>query len=143
MLSAVIFNLGNGFFLGYYFSHFAEYSTAHFTSLPFIAGVLLYIAGMAINWKSDHYLIHLRKPDETGYKVPAKGLFKYISCPNHFGEILEWAGFALLSWNIAALSFLVWTMANLIPRALSHHRWYRNHFPDYPARRRAIFPWVL
>ncbi|MFN2314958.1 MAG: hypothetical protein ABR531_10905, partial [Bacteroidales bacterium] len=30
-----------------------------------------------------------------------------------------------------------------VPRALSHHRWYRSYFPDYPRKRRAIFPYIL
>ena len=28
--------------------------------------------------------------------------------------------------------FLAWMIANLLPRALSHHRWYLSEFPDYP-----------
>ena len=56
------------------------------------------------------------------------------------GEIIEWSGFALMCWNLPALSFAVWTAANLIPRALSHHAWYRRTFPDYPPGRKAVIP---
>jgi hypothetical protein len=70
-------------------------------------------------------------------------LFEWISCPNLFGEIVEWFGFALMCWSLPALSFAIWTAANLIPRALSHHAWYRGHFPDYPQARRAVIPFVL
>ena len=70
-------------------------------------------------------------------------MFRYVSCPNHFGEIVEWAGFAVMCWNLPALSFAVWTAGNLIPRALSHHRWYRERFPDYPPERKAVIPFVL
>jgi steroid 5-alpha reductase family enzyme len=31
----------------------------------------------------------------------------FISCPNHFGEIIEWIGFAVIAWNLPALSFAV------------------------------------
>ena len=41
------------------------------------------------------------------------------------------------------LAFCVFTAANLIPRALSNHRWYRENFPDYPANRRALIPGVF
>ena len=56
---------------------------------------------------------------------------------------LPLAGFALASWSLAGLSFVVMTAANLVPRALSHHRWYRTTFDDYPPERRAIIPYVL
>jgi hypothetical protein len=35
------------------------------------------------------------------------------------------------------------TAANLVPRALSHHRWYQANFPDYPHERRALLPGLL
>jgi len=59
---------------------------------PFIAGLLLFFVGMVINWQSDTILINLRKPGETAYVIPMKGFFRYVSCPNHFGEIIEWLG---------------------------------------------------
>ena len=73
----------------------------------------------------------------------AAGSSSWVSCPNYLGEIVEWAGWALATWSLAGLAFAVWTAANLLPRALAHHRWYRDRFPDYPARRRAIIPFLL
>ena len=35
-----------------------------------------------------------------------------------------------------------YTFANLAPRAVSHRRWYRETFPDYPPSRKALVPWV-
>lgn len=141
-LMAVCFNLMNGFLIGYYFGEVHTYSSDYFLTINFIAGTVLFIAGLTINWKYDNRLIHLRKASETGYVIPSGGLFDLISCPNLFGEILEWGGFALLCWNLPALSFFVWTFANLIPRAISHHRWYRQQFPDYP-KRKAVIPFLL
>jgi len=34
-------------------------------------------------------------------------------------------------------------MANLVPRAMAHHRWYRETFKDYPEGRRALIPYLL
>ena len=45
--------------------------------------------------------------------------------------------------ELPALAFALWTAANLIPRALWRHRWYRRTFPDYPPSRRAVIPGVL
>jgi hypothetical protein len=57
--------------------------------------------------------------------------------------MVQWAGWALATWSLAGLAFAVYTGANLAPRALAHHAWYRQRFPDYPARRRALVPFVL
>jgi 3-oxo-5-alpha-steroid 4-dehydrogenase 1 len=111
-------------------------------SFRFIAGTGLFFVGMGINWGSDYTLIRLRGRGDTGYKVPTSGLFRYISSPNLFGEIVEWFGYAVLTWSLPALAFLVWTCANLIPRAAANHRWYRRQFPDYPARRRRLVPFL-
>ncbi|MBL0911147.1 MAG: hypothetical protein IBJ09_02155 [Bacteroidia bacterium] len=140
MFSAMGFNLMNGFLIGYFLTHFATYDNSWLRDPRFIAGMLLFLGGMYINWKSDTMLISLRKPGETGYTIPRGFLFNSISCPNLFGEIIEWGGFALLTWSMPGLAFFVWTFANLVPRALSHHNWYLQKFPDYPAQRKAVLP---
>ena len=88
-------------------------------------------------------LIRLRQDGFSGYKVPHGFLFDRISCPNHLGEMIEWCGFALMSYSLAGLSFAVWTVANLIPRALAHHKWYNTYFDDYPPERKALVPLLL
>lgn len=40
-------------------------------------------------------------------------------------------------------TILLWTLANLLPRALAHHRWYGEQFDDYPRERKAILPFLL
>jgi 3-oxo-5-alpha-steroid 4-dehydrogenase 1 len=141
--TGVFFNLVNGFTLGYYFAHFAHYSYSWLTDPRFILGVIIFFIGIFINWKSDSMLIHLRKAAVVQYLVPKNWLFEYISCPNLFGELIEWSGFALLCWNLPALGFLCWTTANLIPRAIAHHKWYKQSFTDYPVKRYAIIPYIL
>lgn len=139
-LLAVFFNAGNGFFNGYWLGHYATYPPDYMSSRPFVIGLILFILGMYVNLKSDYYLISLRKAGETSYKIPKGGWFQYISCPNHFGEMLEWLGFAIIAGSLPAWSFFIWTAANLIPRALSHHKWYKKTFEDYPKNRKAIIP---
>jgi hypothetical protein len=142
-MSAIIFNLVNGSQIGYYFSHYAHYTKDWLSDPRFIFGSLLFISGAYINVRSDYYLIGLRKSgDSTTYKIPKGFLFDYISCPNHFGEIIEWAGFAILTWSLPGLVFFCWTCANLIPRALAHHRWYLEKFAEYPVDKKAVFPFI-
>ncbi len=141
-ISAMGFNLMNGFGLGYYWGSFAEYSATWLSDARFGIGIAVFLGGMAINVIADYQLIGLRKEGETGYKIPQGFLFKYISCPNHLGEIIEWAGFALMTWSLPALTFWIWTMANVVPRTLAHHRWYKEKFPDYPKQRKAWLPFL-
>lgn len=141
-LSAMGFNFMNGFGLGYYWGSFAQYTTEWLSDPRFIIGIALFFIGMGINMNSDYYLISLRKEGETGYKIPKGGLFEYISCPNHLGEIIEWLGFAIMTWSLPALTFWIWTMANLIPRTLAHHKWYQEKFPDYSPNKKAVFPFL-
>lgn len=143
MFSGMTFNLMNGFLIGYFLGNFADYPLSWLWDPRFIAGTILFVSGMVINWMADGKLIALRKPGETGYKIPRGWLFEKISCPNLFGETIEWAGFALLTWSWPGLTFFVWTFANLVPRAISHHKWYKQKFPDYPANRKVVFPYIL
>lgn len=77
------------------------------------------------------------------YGVPCGGMFRYVSCANYFGEVAEWAGYALAARTLAGTAFALATAANLIPRALAHHAWYRSHLPGYPPGRRAVIPFLL
>ena len=145
VLSAVFFNLMNAGLNGYYLAELSpldKYNDAWLISPSFIIGFSLFITGMFINWKSDGMLINLRKPGETGYKIPKGFLFKHISSPNLFGEIIEWTGFAIMALNLPDFTFMFWTMANLIPRAKNHHDWYHRKFNDYPAERKVVIPFV-
>ncbi|HOS72184.1 MAG TPA: 3-oxo-5-alpha-steroid 4-dehydrogenase, partial [Bacteroidales bacterium] len=69
--------------------------------------------------------------------------FDYISSPHYFGEIIEWGGWALMTWSLPGFAFFVFTFANLFPRAINTHRWYRGKFPAYPPGRKAVIPYLL
>ena len=63
--------------------------------------------------------------------------------PNFFGEIIEWLGFAIMTLNLGSISFLIWTICNLIPRSKAHHNWYNENFENYPSKRKAVIPYLL
>ncbi|XP_073248493.1 3-oxo-5-alpha-steroid 4-dehydrogenase 1-like [Porites lutea] len=140
---AFVFCMLNGYLQARYLSKFAFYKNSWLSSPIFISGVALFVTGMAINIHSDHTLRNLRKPGETGYKIPKGGMFTYVSGANFFGEIIEWSGFALACWSLPSLAFATFTALNIGPRAIQHHRWYLDKFEDYPKSRRALIPFVL
>jgi 3-oxo-5-alpha-steroid 4-dehydrogenase 1 len=141
---AIIFNCFNCFFNGYYLFFIAPlYPVQWLTDFRFIFGLTLFIIGFLIHVYSDHILNSLRDSTNKGYKIPLGGLFDWVSCPNYLGEIIEWTGWAIATWSVAGFSFALWTVANLAPRALSHHAWYRSTFKNYPSKRRALIPFLL
>ncbi len=141
---AFIFNIINGFLNGYWYVQFApEFKSGVVIDLRLISGVIIFISGFVINKYHDSILIKLRPLKGDGYKIPYGGLFRYVSCPNFFGEIISWAGFALAAFNLPALTFLIWTLINLTTRALDHHRWYIKEFPEYDKDRKALIPFLL
>lgn len=138
----MFFNVINAFLISYWITFQSKYSEKTLLDPLFLIGIVLFVLGYLINMTSDEKLLKLRQ-QHSEYNVPKGGLFDYVSCPNYLGEVIEWLGFALVSLSPAAFAFVLWTAANLIPRALSHHAWYRSHFPHYPKKRKAIFPFLL
>lgn len=136
----------------------------------FSLGMMITVTGFAVGVHSDHILLRLRRCYSGGsggsgggnaYQIPFGGMFRYVSCPHYFGEILEWTGYCLASssggacwwsWSessssssLAALSFVLWTASNLIPRGRTTHQWYHTKFAEeYPAlHRQAVIPFLL
>ena len=140
--SATVFNVINAGLNGYYLGWLTPYPQSWLMDIRFIVGLILFVFGAAANLGADDRLISLRSAS-TEYAIPCGSLFEHVSCPNHLGEIVEWLGFALMCWSLPALSFAIWTAANLIPRALSHHRWYAEKFANYPKGRKALIPFVM
>ena len=61
MSMGILFNLLNGYMQGewiFYLSPEGMYHSGWFTSAWFIAGSLLFFAGMLMNWHSDYIIRH-------------------------------------------------------------------------------------
>ena len=138
-----VFNGLNGYLNGRWLYTFSGGYPDHWLVDPrFVLGLLLFVTGYAINRRADGTLRRLRQEVRDGYGIPYGGLYRWISCPNYFGEIVEWSGWALATWSLPGLAFAFWAAANLAPRAQSHHRWYRERFAEYPPERKALVPGI-
>lgn len=140
---ALVFNILNGIANGYGVFSFYSYNSSWLYSWQFISGTIIFVAGFAINKTADEKLRIMRNKAPTEYVIPRGWLFDFISSPHYFGEIIEWAGWALMTWSLPGLAFSVFTFANLFPRAVASHKWYKSHFPEYPSDRKAIIPYIL
>lgn len=133
MLMGMVFNIVNTYFIGawlYKYAPAGSYDTEWLASPQFITGTLIFITGMLINLDSDYVIRHLRKPGDTRHYIPRKGLYKYVTSANYFGELTEWVGYAILTWSPAGLLFAVWTFANLAPRSKALTAKYEEEFGD-------------
>jgi protein-S-isoprenylcysteine O-methyltransferase Ste14 len=137
------FNVLNAWTNASWISAFGSYPIGWLVDPRFVSGVLVFFLGLVVNVRADRRLIALRRPGETGYKIAHGGLHEYVSSPNYLGEITEWFGWALATWSLPGLAFAVYTVANLLPRALSHHAWNKKTFSDFPRRRKALVPFLL
>jgi protein-S-isoprenylcysteine O-methyltransferase Ste14 len=137
------FNVFNAWINARWISELGDYPARWLVDPRFMAGAAVFLTGLAINVRADRRLCALRAPGETGYKIPRGGLHEYVSSPNYLGEIIEWLAWALATWSLPGLAFAVYTIANLGPRAMHHHTWYRRTLPGYPARRKALVPFIL
>jgi protein-S-isoprenylcysteine O-methyltransferase Ste14 len=143
MSSAIFFNIINGFINAYAVTHLALIDD--FTKidvLQFAIAIVIFFIGFFIHVLSDKTILDLRSDGSTGYKIPYGGLFRYISNPNYFGELIQWIGWALLCGTLAGWAFAIFTFANLFPRAVSNHRWYKKEFDNYPNERKIFIPLV-
>lgn len=143
------FNIINAYFIGAWLFHFAPMDYYNFSARPAMLlataiGILIFCIGLGINLQSDYIIRHLRKPGETGHKIPRGGMYNHVAAANYLGEIMEWVGYAIMTWSAAGALFALWTAANLVPRAGKLHQRYINEFgKEYTSLKRyKILPYI-
>lgn len=147
ILMGMVFNTVNAYIQGkwlYVLSPDDMYTIKWLTTPQFIIGTIIFIFGMYVNLHSDYIIRHLRQPGDSKHYIPMGGMFKYVSSANYFGEIMEWVGFAILTWSVAGVVFAIWTCANLVPRANSLYHKYAEEFGEEftSLHRKRVFPFI-
>ena len=133
IIMGVTFNTLNALMQGgwlFYISDPGLYTESYLRDPRFLAGVVVFFVGMYINIQSDSIIRNLRAPGDNRHYLPKGGMFKYVTSANYFGELLEWVGFAILTWSLSGAVFALWTFANLCPRARRIYERYKTEFPD-------------
>ena len=147
ILMGMVFNAINAYMIGgwlFYLSPPDAYTPSWLLSPLFFLGTIIFFIGMFINLHSDHVIRSLRTPGDSKHYIPTKGMYRFVAAANYFGETVEWIGFAILSWSVAGAVFVLWTFANLAPRARAIHIKYCNEFGDQYSSlgRRYIIPFL-
>jgi len=131
MLAGILFNFCNAFIQGgwiFYKSPESLYPVAWLLTPQFIIGTALFFGGMTLNIQSDNIIKSLRNNGDNQHYLPDRGLFKKVTGAHYFGEVVEWIGFAILTWSLSGAVFALWTIANLAPRANSVYKSYIKLF---------------
>ena len=147
ILMGVLFNLVNAYMIGgwlFYVAPEGHYTPDWLLTPQFIIGTIIFFLGMTINIHSDHIIRNLRKPGDTRHYIPHGGMYRYVASANYFGELVEWTGYAILTWSLGGLAFVVWTFSNLAPSARSIHKRYISEFGEEYSRlqRKYILPFI-
>lgn len=143
LAAGICFNAMNAYLNSRYITeHISMYSDSWLSDIRFLLGIALFLFGFIINRHSDYILYRIRRNTLQTYGIPRNGLYRWVSCPNYLGEIFIWTGWTVATWSPVAAVFCLWSIANLVPRARAHHRWYRQQFDDYPDERRILMPWL-
>jgi len=122
----------------------ASYDDNYHYDPRFILGLVAYIAGFIINRWADWKLRALRSSKgNTGYYIPYGGLFELIVMPNYFGELVQWIGWTVATWSLSGLVWVLFCAATFVPRSRHNLKWYKEKFEDYPAKRKALIPFVF
>jgi 3-oxo-5-alpha-steroid 4-dehydrogenase 1 len=139
----------HGYLNAVFIAHLSDHMTPDWLTDPrFIIGMAIYVCGFVLNVHSDAIIRNLRSRDEVErgekvYRIPQGGLFRYVTNPSYFTELLSFTGFAIATWSPGAVFVLLVSAANLIPRAFQVHRWYKDKFPDYPPERKVLIPFLI
>lgn len=138
VLGAVVYYLGFAALIAW--GNFSGSPRQH-DKLPlgvFILGAVLCAIGEFVN--GQHHWI-LRHQDRS--EMPVRGLYPWLSAPHYFGELVAWLGFTLMCFTWQPLAFFVASALTVVPRAISRHKQYKAQFENFPARRKAIIPFIL
>lgn len=144
-LMAVLFNICNGTMQGQWLFYISpENYYRNWSKNPKLyIGIIVFITGMAINIHSDFVIRNLRKPGDNNHYLPNAGFYKYVTSANYFGELIEWTGFAIMTWSISGFVFVWWSFANLFPRAFSIYRRYYEMFGAPVLEKKRIIPFII
>lgn len=113
-------------------------------------GIAVFAVGEIGNFYHHLILRRLRKdPTQQGHSIPRGGMFKWVSCPHYFFEVLSWLGFFLATLCLASLGFLVISLVVVAARAMDKHKVYLKEFDGqegrelYPQGRKAMIPFLF
>jgi very-long-chain enoyl-CoA reductase len=114
-----------------------------------VLGLALFVLAEAGNARAHRMLRELRAPGGRERRIPRGFLFRRVSCPHYFFEILSWLGFELVTQTWSGVAFVLVGTGILGAWAHTRHVAYHKEFDGqdgrekYPQERRALIPFLF
>lgn len=114
-----------------------------------VVGSIIFLWACYNQYRSAVILANLRKNEEGEvvcyeHKIPEGGLFKRLSSPHLFCEMIMYLALLIVMWGNTTWPYVfVWVLCNQCECALLNHWWYQSNFKEYPAERKAFVPFIL
>ncbi|KAI9057322.1 hypothetical protein FKP32DRAFT_1598411 [Trametes sanguinea] len=135
---------------------YSVYSPTYAANSPYIRGTIrenptflwsclaVWLFAELSNLHTHITLRNLRPAGSTKRAIPHGYGFSLVSCPNYFFETLGWTVIAVMTGSYAAWIFWVAGTYQMAAWAIKKHKNYKKEFgKDYPANRKAMFPFIL
>eukprot|EP00928_Gymnodinium_smaydae_P048097 TRINITY_DN32136_c0_g1_i1.p1 TRINITY_DN32136_c0_g1~~TRINITY_DN32136_c0_g1_i1.p1 ORF type:complete len:260 (+),score=23.07 TRINITY_DN32136_c0_g1_i1:53-832(+) len=108
-------------------------------------GVGLALLGQLGNLYHHILLSKLRagKSASERYVIPVGGLFRYVTMPHYFCELVSWLGLACVTQQLNAFLTVADMLSYLGGRSVATTRWYKSKFADYPSERKHLIPFLF
>jgi very-long-chain enoyl-CoA reductase len=132
-----------------------SYQGAH-SQLLYRMGVALALFGQMGNFYHHYLLTKLRDKDScaedtpsqspsrrAAYKIPSGGLFRFVTMPHYFFEIIAWFGLACVTQHFNAFLAVLDMISYLGGRSVANTRWYKSKFENYPSDRKHLVPFIF
>ncbi|KAH9492383.1 hypothetical protein Btru_026408 [Bulinus truncatus] len=126
----------------YYVSSFSK---STMSMLHYILGLLFYALfgiGLLISVPLEKLTFSNKPPD--GHFIPHGHLFELVSSPHFFCEIIIYATFCFIFKfeNMYLNSIAIFVAINQAIASNLTHKWYKEHFPNYPSQRKVLIPYL-
>ena len=118
MSMGILFNLLNGYMQGEWIFYLLTRGNVSLRLVHFrmvYCGQSAFLCRYVYELAFGLYHPSFAQTGDTRHYLPQKGMYRYVTSANYLGEIIEWAGWAILTCSLSGLVFFWWTVANLVP----------------------------
>ncbi|XP_004927986.1 polyprenol reductase [Bombyx mori] len=119
------------------------------TTILFVPCTLIFLWCWYEQYQTNIIFAYLRKDKKSNkivtedHRVPNGRMFKYVSSPHRMCEIIMYTVLVFLITTKTFVCIYLWVLSNQIQTGIHAHEWYKKTFKNYPAKRTAVFPYVL